>query len=188
MPEPSCADEECGSAFTHHGERTAVSQRALQANASQFLGHTQINGVGFVVQELSPYESDLDWDDLTEPEDIAPVLVQLGRATAKMHCVGDADSDHTLVPFQTEEAVLEMIGDRQEEFVADLVDFAHDYARRTQDDFRLFVDAFRAGRIPGISSSGSHPVSQASVGGSGPVPGPAPSLRGVGRTGSFSEG
>jgi hypothetical protein len=75
-----------------------------------------------------------------------------------MHCVGDADSDHTLVPFQTEEAIVEMVGDREEEFVADIVAFAHDYAHRTQDDFRLFVDAFRAGAIPGISSSGSHPV------------------------------
>ncbi|WP_245899564.1 DUF2252 domain-containing protein [Geodermatophilus normandii] len=151
-------DERIGSYFEHHGHRTAVSQRALQANASQFLGHTEIDGVGFVVQELSPYEVDLDWDDLTEPEEMAPVVAQLGRATAKMHCVGDADSDHTLVDFQTEDAVAAMVGDRREEFVADLVDFAHSYARQTQEDHRLFVDAFRAGRIPGISSSGSHPI------------------------------
>lgn len=160
VPAPSrvVRDPAIRAGFAHEGHRTAVSQRALQANASQFLGYTEIDGVGFVVQELSPYESDLDWDDLTEPEEIAPVLVQLGRATAKMHCVGDADSDHTLVPFQTEDAILAMIGDRQEEFVADLVGFAQSYARRTQDDFRLFVDAFRAGRIPGISSSGTHPI------------------------------
>ncbi|SFL21872.1 DUF2252 domain-containing protein [Geodermatophilus ruber] len=144
--------------FEHEGHRTAMSQRALQANASPFLGYTEIDGVGFVVQELSPYELDLDWEDLTEPEEIGPVLVQLGRATAKVHCVGDADSDHTLVPFQTEEAITAMIGGRREEFVADLVDFAHGYARRTQEDHRLFVDAFRAGEIPGISSSGAHPA------------------------------
>jgi len=71
--------------------------------------------------------------------------------------VGDADSDHTLVPFQTEEAITAMIGDRRKEFVADLVQFAHDYARQTQDDHRRFVDAFRAGAIPGISPSGDHP-------------------------------
>jgi uncharacterized protein (DUF2252 family) len=151
-------DPEVSGYFEHHGHRTAVSQRALQANASQFLGHTEIGGVGFVVQELSPYESDLDWDDLTEPEEIAPVLAQLGRATAKLHCVGDADSDHTLVPFQTEEAITALIGGRREEFIADLVQFAHSYARRTQQDHRLFVDAFRAGSIPGISSSGTHPL------------------------------
>ncbi|SNS48762.1 Uncharacterized conserved protein, DUF2252 family [Geodermatophilus saharensis] len=144
--------------FEHHGHRTAVSQRALQSNASQFLGHTEIDGVGFVVQELSPYENDLDWEDLTEPEEIAPVMAQLGRATAKLHCVGDADSDHALVGFQTEEAITAMVGGRREEFLDELVGFAHAYARQTQEDHRLFVDAFRAGEIPGVSSSGSHPV------------------------------
>jgi uncharacterized protein (DUF2252 family) len=147
-------DAEVSGYFHHHGHRTAVSQRALQAHASQFLGHTEIGGVGFVVAELSPYELDMEWDDLTEPEQIRPVMAQLGRATAKLHCVGDADSDHTLVPFQTEEAITAMIGGRREEFVADLVDFAHAYARKTQEDHRRFVDAFRAGAIPGVSSSG----------------------------------
>ncbi|MCV2489544.1 DUF2252 domain-containing protein [Geodermatophilus sp. YIM 151500] len=158
VPAPSriVTDARIRDYFDHEGHRTAVSQRALQAHASQFLGYTDIGGVGFLVSELSPYEQDLDWDDLTEPEDVRPVLVQLGKATAKLHCVGDADSDHTLVPFQTEEAITAMIGGRREEFVADLVDFAHAYARRTQDDFRLFVDAFRAGMIPGVSSSGAH--------------------------------
>ncbi|TFV62403.1 UNVERIFIED_ORG: DUF2252 domain-containing protein [Bacillus sp. AZ43] len=160
VPAPSriVTDERIRGYFEHEGHRTVTSQRALQSHTSQFLGYTRIRGTGFVVAELSPYELDLDWGDLTEPDEIRPVLVQLGRATAKLHCVGDADSDHTLVPFQTEEAVLAMIGGRREEFVADLVEFAHAYARRTQEDHRLFVDAFRAGAIPGISSSGSHPV------------------------------
>ncbi len=61
-------------------------------------------------------------------------------------------------PFTNEELVGKAIAGRREEFVADLVEFAHSYARQTQEDHRLFVDAFRAGRIPGISSSGSHPV------------------------------
>ena len=159
VPAPSriVDDPEIRQYFEHEGHRTAVSQRALQANASQFLGHTEIDGVGFVVAELSPYELDLDWEELTEPDEMRSVMVQLGKATAKLHCVGDADSDHTLVSFQTEEAITAMIGNRREEFVADLVAFAHEYARRTQDDHRLFVDAFRAGAIPGISPSGDHP-------------------------------
>jgi uncharacterized protein (DUF2252 family) len=159
VPAPSriVRDPEIRRYFEHEGHRTAVSQRALQANASQFLGYTEIGGIGFVVAELSPYELDLDWDDLTEPHQIRPVMVQLGKATAKLHCVGDADSDHTLVPFQTEEAITAMVGDRRDGFIADLVQFAHDYARQTQDDHRRFVDAFRAGAIPGISPSGDHP-------------------------------
>jgi uncharacterized protein (DUF2252 family) len=165
VPAPSriVRDPEIRRYFENEGHRTAMSQRALQANASQFLGWTEIGGVGFLVAELSPYELDLDWEDLTEPDEIAPVMVQLGRATAKLHCVGDADSDHSLVPFQMEEAITAMVADRREEFIDDLIGFAHDYARRTQEDHRLFVDAFRAGAIPGISSSGSHPpVAQAS--------------------------
>jgi hypothetical protein len=64
-----------------------------------------------VVSEVSPYEADLDWGELTEPADIVPVVDQLGRATAKVHCVSDSDSDHSLVPFQTEEAITAVIGD-----------------------------------------------------------------------------
>lgn len=159
VPAPSriVDDPETAGYFEHEGHRTAVSRRALQSHASQFLGYTDIARVGFVVAELSPYELDLDWEDLTEPDEIRPVLVQLGRATAKLHCVGDADSDHTLVPFQTEEAIVAMLGGRRREFVDDVVAFAHSYARRAQEDHRLFVDAFRAGAIPGISSSGGPP-------------------------------
>jgi uncharacterized protein (DUF2252 family) len=155
VPAPSriVTDPEIREYFDHEGHRTATSQRALQSHASQFLGYTDIRGTGFVVAELSPYELDLDWEDLTEPDEIRPVLEQLGRATAKLHCVGDADSDHTLVPFQMEDAITAMIGGRRDEFVADVVAFAHEYAARTQEDHRLFVDAFRAGRIPGIAST-----------------------------------
>ena len=46
--------------FRHHGHRTAVSQRALQAHADPWLGYTELDGKGYVVSELSPYVSDLD--------------------------------------------------------------------------------------------------------------------------------
>ncbi|MBA3523068.1 MAG: DUF2252 domain-containing protein [Geodermatophilaceae bacterium] len=138
--------------FRDHGHRTAVSQRALQAHADPLLGHTEIDGVGFVVSELSPYEADLDWSDLTEPDDLADVVTQLGRAVAKVHCVSDSDSDQSLVDFQTEEAILAVIGPDREAFVADLVRFALAYAAVVREDHRHFVEAFRGGRIPGVSA------------------------------------
>ncbi|OBK77668.1 DUF2252 domain-containing protein [Mycobacterium sp. 1274761.0] len=139
--------------FKHHGHRTAVSQRALQAHADPLLGYTEIDGTGFVVAELSPYEADLDWSELTEPDELNEVIEQLGRAVAKVHCVGDADSDQELVSFQTEDAIAELIGDHDDEFVSDIVDFGLDYANTVRDDHRHFVEAFREGRIPGVSSS-----------------------------------
>ena len=83
--------------FEHQGHRTAVSQRALQAHADPWLGWCELGGVGQVVAELSPYEADLDWDAVTDLDEILPLLRYLGQATAKVHCVSDAGSDQALV-------------------------------------------------------------------------------------------
>jgi hypothetical protein len=70
-----------------------------------------------------------------------------------VHCVADSDADHSLVPFQTEEAIAEVVAGREDEFVGWVVEFAHDYAARVREDHALFVDAFRHGRIPGVAAS-----------------------------------
>jgi uncharacterized protein (DUF2252 family) len=152
-PSRVIADVEVQQYFQHHGHRTAVSQRALQAHADPLLGYTDIDGVGFVVSEISPYEADLDWSELTDPEELAEVIEQLGRAVAKMHCVSDADSDQSLVDFQTEEAIIEVIGTDEIKFVADIAAFGLDYAAVVRDDHRHFVEAFREGRIPGVTAT-----------------------------------
>jgi len=146
-------DPAIASAFHHHGHRTAVSQRALQAHADRLLGWTDLDGVGFVVSEVSPYEADLEWSNLTEPSEIAPVVEYLGRATAKVHCVADSDADHTLVPFSTEDAILAVVDGKEDEFVAWVTDFAHSYAAQVREDHQLFVEAFRGGAIPGVAAS-----------------------------------
>jgi uncharacterized protein (DUF2252 family) len=145
-------DERIEHYFKHHGHRTAVSQRALQAHADPWLGYTEIEGVGFVVSELSPYVEDLDWSDLTEPEQISPVLDYLGRATAKVHCVADQDSDPSIVNFQTEDEIIEAVSSKEDEFVEEMVEFGTHYSEIVRDDHRLFVDAFRNGRIPGLTN------------------------------------
>jgi uncharacterized protein (DUF2252 family) len=146
-------DERIEGYFKHHGHRTAVSQRALQAHADPWLGNTEVDEIRFVVSELSPYVEDLDWSDLTEPEQMSPVLDYLGRATAKVHCVADEDSDPTIVGFQTEDEIIEAISGNEEEFVEEMMKFGTQYAETVRDDHRLFVDAFRNGQIPGLSDS-----------------------------------
>ena len=146
-------DKEVHEYFKHHGHRTAVSQRALQAHADPLLGYTDIDGVGFVVSEISPYEADLDWSELTEPDELAEVIEQLGQAVAKVHCVSDSDSDQSLVDFQTEEAIIAVIGNDEDDFVADVSAFGLEYAAIVRDDHRHFVEAFREGRIPGVTAT-----------------------------------
>ena len=138
--------------FDNEGHRTVVSQRALQVHTDPLLGHTTIDGVGFVVAEVSPYEVDLDWSNLTEPDEIAAVVDLLGRATAKIHCASDEDSEQDLVDFQVEEAIAAAVEGRRRKFIAWVQDFGIDYAERVREDHALFVAAFREGRI-GVSAT-----------------------------------
>jgi uncharacterized protein (DUF2252 family) len=133
--------------FDHEGHRTVVSQRALQVHTDPLLGYAEMGGVGYVVSEVSPYEVDLDWENITEPDDMAAVVDLLGRATAKVHCASDEDSDQDLVAFQVEEAVTASLKSRRRAFTDHVVDFGLSYAGTVRRDHALFVDAFRRGLI-----------------------------------------
>jgi uncharacterized protein (DUF2252 family) len=136
--------------FRHEGHRTVISQRALQAHADPWLGWTELDGVGQLVAEVSPYAVDLDWSDLDDPREISAVVADLGRATAAMHAAADDESGHSLVPFSTKAAIDEAIKRDEDGFAPALVDFAHAYGARARADHQLFVDLFRNGRIPGL--------------------------------------
>lgn len=138
--------------FEHEGHRTVVSQRALQVHTDPLLGHTRLDGVGYVVGEVSPYEVDLDWSDINEPADIRVVVDQLGKATAKIHCASDEDSDQDLVDIQVEAAIVASLKGRRREFGDWLCQWGIDYAQRAREDHSLFVDAFREGRM-GIAAT-----------------------------------
>ncbi|MEV4464382.1 DUF2252 domain-containing protein [Micromonospora echinofusca] len=144
------ADESIAGYFQHQGHRTAESQRALQAHADPWLGFTELDGAGQLVAEVSPYAADLDWADVNEPEELAGVLADLGRAVARMHSVADDESSHDLVDYSTEEAIVAAVDADEAGFVAHLVDFAHAYGVRARQDHQLFVDLFRNGRLPGL--------------------------------------
>ena len=138
--------------FEHEGHRTAVSQRALQVHTDPLLGHTSIGGVGYVVTEVSPYEVDLDWGNINEPADMRAIVDLLGRATAKIHCASDEDSDQDLVDIQVEAAIVDSLKGRRQDFTEWLCQWGIDYSARVREDHALFVDAFREGRM-GIAAT-----------------------------------
>jgi uncharacterized protein (DUF2252 family) len=136
--------------FEHEGHRTAVSQGALQAHSDPWVGWCELDGVGQVIKELSPYEADLDWEAVTEVDEMLPLVRDLGRATAKVHCVSDEESEHPLVDVNVEAKITEVIGDRDADFARDLAGFGAEYGALTREDHRRFVDAFRNGMIRGV--------------------------------------
>lgn len=133
--------------FEHQGHRTCESQRALQAHSDPWLGYTQLDGVGQMVAEVSPYAEDLDWDDVNNFDDMREVISELGQATARMHSVADDESSHDLVDFSTEEAITAVIEKDEPGFTESLVDFAHSYGDRATGDHALFVNLFRNGKL-----------------------------------------
>jgi uncharacterized protein (DUF2252 family) len=145
-------DEKIRGYFEHEGHRTAVSQQALQAHADPWVGWCELDGVGQIIKEVSPYEADLDWDVVTEVDEMRALVHDLGRATAKVHCVSDSGSEHPLVDVNVEAKITDVIGGRDDEFARDLVAFGAEYGALTREDHRRFVDAFRNGMIPGVDA------------------------------------
>ena len=114
------------------------------------MGGRVAESLGQLVAEVSPYAADLDWSDVNEREELTGVLVDLGRAVARMHSVADDESSHDLVDFSTEEAIVAAVDKDEAGFVQHLVDFAHRYGDQAREDHQDFVDLFRNGRLPGL--------------------------------------
>ena len=90
---------------------------------------------------------------INEPDEMAMVVDSLGRATAKVHCASDEDSDQDLVDFQVEAAIARVLDGRRREFTEDVTEFALSYATKARRDHSLFVDAFREGEIGGVTAT-----------------------------------
>ena len=149
-PSRTMTDPAIGGYFKHDAHRTVISQRALQAYADPWLGYTELDGVGQLVAEFSPYAADLDWADIDDLAEMLPLVDFLGQAVAKIHCVSDIDSDQTLVPFSTDEAIHAVLEGREGEFARELTEFGQHYGAAVREDHELFVDAFRNGMFAGI--------------------------------------
>ena len=76
-----------------------VSQRALQVHTDPLLGHTEIGGTGFVVAEVSPYEVDLDWEEIAEPDDMAAVVERLVPAESPLLLGGHSMGGMTVMAY-----------------------------------------------------------------------------------------
>ena len=143
-------DERISAYFNHDGHRTAVSQRALQVYADPWLGHAEMDGMGLFVMELPPYEASVRWSGVNQFDELYVLVKDLGRIVAKIHCLSDEDSDHTLVPGSADQAILRSIGGREVAFAEALADWSASYARRVREDHQLFLDSFRNRQFPSL--------------------------------------
>ena len=137
--------------FKNQGQRAAISRRALQApHADQWLGYSELDGAGVLVSEVSPYGASPEWDDINQFDDLKELVKDLGRVVAKIHCVSDEDSDLNLISGSADKAILAGFSGKEAQFTKAVTEWSEAYARRTRDDHRLFVDAFRNGEFPSL--------------------------------------
>ena len=121
--------------YPNHGQRVVVGQRMLQAATDIFLGWTEgpVNGRYFYIRRLKDYRLA---DVGARLEAGLPFYAGLcGRTLARAHArAGDAT------------AISAYIGDGNE-FDKAIAAFAMAYADQSERDWRIFLDAIKAGRI-----------------------------------------
>ena len=131
-----------------------VSQRALQVHTDPLLGYTELDGVGYVVSEVSPYEFDLDWGEINEPDEMASVV----RPARPGHREGPLRLRRGQRPGPRR--LPDRGGDRRGRRGPPQGVRRRPHRLRASttpsrcaQDHALFVDAFREGRIGGVSAT-----------------------------------
>ncbi len=64
----------------------------------------------------------------------------MGRITAKLHARADADVDHGLMRYHSEDEIAAAIGNDVEAFCDYAADWSMAYAHQVEADYRLFAE------------------------------------------------
>jgi uncharacterized protein (DUF2252 family) len=125
--------------FGHQGKRVIATQQAMHHKADPYLGYLTMDDRDFYVRERSSYKKRLKADKLKETSDLMPVLDCMGRITAKLHSRADADMEHSLMPYHSEDEILHAIGPDTDAFCDYIAYWAISYAHQVEEDYALFT-------------------------------------------------
>nr|WP_127531120.1 DUF2252 family protein [Paenibacillus kobensis] len=126
--------------FGHQGKRVIATQQAMHHMADPYLGYLTMDERDYYVRERSSYKKRLKADKLAETEDWMPVLDCMGRITAKLHARADADIEHGLMPYHSEDEILQAIGPDTDAFCDYIAHWAISYAHQVEEDYALFTE------------------------------------------------
>lgn len=126
--------------FGHQGKRVTMTQQAMHHEADPFLGYMTMNDRHFYARERSPYKKKLKAEKLANADELFDVLDCMGRITAKLHARADADVDHGLMRYHSEDEIAAAIGNDVEAFCDYAADWSRAYAHQVEADYRLFAE------------------------------------------------
>ncbi|MCZ8522161.1 MULTISPECIES: DUF2252 domain-containing protein [Paenibacillus] len=124
----------------HQGKRVILTQQAMHHEADPYLGYLTLDGRDFYVRERSPYKKRLKTDRLEGADELHEVLQTMGRITAKLHARADADMDHGLMGYHSEDEIDRAIGGDKAAFCDYIAQWAIAYAYQVEEDYVLFLE------------------------------------------------
>lgn len=126
--------------YEHQGKRVVATQKAMHHLEDPYLGYLTIDGREFYVRERSPYKKKVKPTQLLSPEDFDATLTIMGKVTAKIHSRADVDTEAELFNHESEEEILNAIGDDFGAFKTQISLAALSYKEQVNHDYELFCE------------------------------------------------
>lgn len=125
-------------AHPHQGERVITTQKAMHHLDDPLLGYVTIDKRHFYVRERSPYKKRVKPEDIENEKELDKMLDVFGGIAAKIHARADADIEHHLLDYHSEEEILKAIGDDYDAFEEQIIFVSRTYKEQVKQDYVLF--------------------------------------------------
>lgn len=129
--------EKFWSAFEHQGARVVGTQKAMHHLEDPHLTYVTMNGQDYYVRERSPYKKKVKPKHYQSLEDYIVTAEIMGKIAAKIHSRADIDYSDVFT-YQSENEILERIGQHRKLFVESTVLQAMHYKQLVYSDYELF--------------------------------------------------
>lgn len=133
-------DKEFWNDHKHQGRRVMHTQQAMHHLSDPYLGYFTMGGRDFYVRERSPFSKDLKEKHLTEEKALKRTVKTMAKISAKIHARADADIEEGVMPYHSEDAIMEAIGSNRKAFRKQLSLWSKHYASKVHNDYELFVE------------------------------------------------
>ena len=124
--------------YDHQGKRVVATQKAMHHLEDPYLGYLTIDGREFYVRERSPYKKKVKITSLLTSEDFEATVQIMGKVTAKIHARADVNTENELFNHESEEEILNAIGQDFETFCNQIIFVSMAYKEQVNQDYDLF--------------------------------------------------
>ncbi|WP_226579124.1 DUF2252 domain-containing protein [Halobacillus litoralis] len=133
-------DEQFWLEHRHQGRRVMHTQQAMHHLSDPYLGYFSIDNHDYYVRERSPFSKDLKEKHLMDYKSMKQTIKTMAQISAKIHARADADIDEGILPYHSEDAIIEAIGSNQKGFRRQLSLWSSHYKQKVIQDYELFIE------------------------------------------------